>query len=314
MRSLTLAVLLLFPVVNIEAASALQVTFELQPAVTLPGIPVSFHFTFVNSTNSPQPVPKRMLLIVHDHDGNTFAAICCSGVTTMSVQSDWTDDVVSPHQNAVRDIFTGGQMRRPAWFADGRLSQPGTYQLEAWFLTGTLHHGVDSLPELSEIRQQSIISNLAVLTVQEPHGVDAEVWQRMLGFCKGTWSPTCLGPFSGSEPLIQQILSKYPQSTYAGWFATMSSAPAAEERSAILRGWLTQAKPDDYTDWRRLALAEDELAIMHTYGNIKPDASKLHADVARVILGDLARTTKIDAVRVRAEKHLAYLNTAKTED
>jgi hypothetical protein len=286
----------------------LQVTFELQPAVTLAGIPTSFRFTFRNPTNGRINVPDRVLLMVRDAAGNPFAP---GGGPRDIRYKVWPVEAIPAHGSIVREILSEGSLREPVWLGDGRLTGPGTYQLQAFFVVGTPLEATS----IEEIQQHSVVTNTVVLTLQQPRGIDAEVWKEMLAFCRGKWNPGCvIGPADRQAAFVKHVVTDYPRSTYAGWFATMMPGPTEEERAAVLRDWLAHAPADDYTDWRRLALAEWEVALSDKYHQTKPEISRVHEAAARELLTALIKNAKIDALRARAQDRLDYLNEPEPED
>src|SRR5262249_4160498 len=75
--------------------SGLQVDFQLQPNTTLPGIPVSLHFSFSNTTPAPLRLPRQLVLLVRGADGNVFAAAARSSNEYPPITvSEWSDDLI----------------------------------------------------------------------------------------------------------------------------------------------------------------------------------------------------------------------------
>ncbi len=311
MRTVTALCILLVGMIAAASSAAdlppLQVKFELTPDTTLPEIPVSFRFTFTNPTDQDIAVPNRLMILVHDPDGQTFAA----GDPHFAPRLDSWNGKVPPHALVVREILTEGSMRQPAWLGDARFARTGVFQLQALLVFGRIRDDA----EIADIRQQSIASNTTVLTVQEPQGIDAQVLRQLFTIC-GRRCPAgwLLGTSQGQAAFVKHVVSDYPRSSYAGWFATMLPTYDTEERIALLRGWLADAPEDQYTDWRRLFLANDEMAEMHRYGRVDPANARIQEQKAREILIPLVQKTKIDAVRQRAQEKLDYLNTPEPSD
>ena len=152
----------------------LRVTFAIEPATTLPGIPVSFRFTFVNTAKTPVAVPHQMSLLVQSNLGNDFVARCGIRSAEICPLQGWPEGEVVPAGGAVtHDIAIDGSLRSgPLAFGDPRLARPAVFTLQAFFFD-THRRELDFATARME---PNVASNSVTLNVQEPLGIDAEVW------------------------------------------------------------------------------------------------------------------------------------------
>jgi hypothetical protein len=309
MRRIIAVIGLLFSASLTHAASApsakLTVALDLEAEMTLPGIPVGFRVTFMNGGDAPLAIPARAVLLVRDDRGQSFLA-ASDVVRTLVVVEEWAGQKIQPHQNASYTLSTRGLMNHPAWFLDSRLSRPGRFEFQV--MAG------DDLREeigIDAARQIAVVSNTATLTVQEPAGVDAQVW-RLMKASRGDWSPGLLFGRAGQE-IAKRVLADYPNSSYASWFASTCPAPTTEARESILRDWLSRAPEDSNTNWRRLRLAESQIALADKYGRTQPELSRSYEAKARAIIKALLKVANDDELKKHAKERLDYLDDPDVE-
>lgn len=228
---------ILFSAALEEAATTpsaqLTVALELQAGVTLPGIPVSFRVTFTNTSGAPLTVPPKAALLVRDDQGASFLA-GCDVTKRILVVEEWADQKISPRQSASYILSTRGLMDHPRWFGDPELLRPGRFELQI-MVGDVLREGMP----IDEARQRAAVSNTVTLTVQEPSGVDAQVWRLMAAAGGGRWGPGFLYGRSGWA-LAKRVITEYPSSSYTPWFVSMGGAPTEQEDEAVLRDWLSR--------------------------------------------------------------------------
>jgi hypothetical protein len=304
MRRIMMVAGILFSTTFAEAASPqptqLSLTLDLQPAVSLPGVPVSFRVTFTNASGLPVMIPTKATLLVRDDQGQTFLAACDVTHKVHNVD-EWAGQTILPRQAAAYTLSTEGLMDHPAWFLDSRLSRPGRFELQL-FVSDNLREGLG----IEEIRQRAAVSNTAILTVQEPTGVDAEVW-RLMKTSDRNWSPGLVFGPAGQE-LAKRVIAEHSNSSYAAWFASTCAAPTTEERESILRQWLSRAPGDSLTNWRKLRLAQYEIGLAGEYGHQHPELSHTSETNARAILNTLLKESNDDDLKKRAKERLDYLD------
>src|SRR5258708_28628980 len=95
------------------------------------------------------------------------------------------------------------------FFADPRLTVPGTYGLQMTFLSAA-----------ADGSDVSIKTNVANLTVKEPSGIDAEVWKWLIQLNDGKpWTAYNWGlAGDGTAPALR---SRFPTSEYSRWVAQL---------------------------------------------------------------------------------------------
>lgn len=173
------------------------VTLRVDPATTLPGLPVAFLVTL------PEEVIERGLnevnavLHVTPNSGETFQALFSTDDPVQGRTVGW----INFH---LRSLASRGMIEvqqpvdppwGPDWFADHRLHEPGTYRLRLQILATELGMPAD------------LWSSEAILEVRQPAGPDAQAWEwlRTQGWKWEKWSPE-----SG-----RQLVDKFPSSGYA---------------------------------------------------------------------------------------------------
>jgi hypothetical protein len=279
-----------------------QLTLELalEQGVSLPGIPVSFRVTFTNAGSTPVSVPAKAALLVRADKGQSFLAYCDSGRRVLTVE-EWAGQKISPHQSNVYTLNTRGLMNHPAWFIAPGLARPGRFELQ--MLVGD---DLPNQPNIEEMRQHAVVSNTVTLTLQEPTGIDAEVW-RLMKALDGGWNPGQLYGHVGQE-IGKRVVTEFPDSSYASWFAAMGAATTTEERESILRDWLSRAPEDSNTNWRRQRLAESQIALADKYFDTKPELSRSYEAKARVNLNAILKQSDDNEVKRHAKERLDYLD------
>jgi hypothetical protein len=221
---------------------------------------------------------------------------------TILVVEEWADQQIPPHQNAAYALGTRGLMDHPRWFGDPELLRPGRYEFQ--IMVGD---GFREEMSIDDTRQRAAVSNTATLTVQEPNGVDADVWRLLDALGKGRWGPGLLYVRSGQD-LAKRIITDYPSSSYAPWLATTCAAPTTEEREAILRDFLGRLSEDSNTNWRRFRLVEWQVGLADKYFDTKPELSRTYEARARAILNALLKQSDDNELKKHAKERLDYLD------
>jgi hypothetical protein len=288
------------PAFGADRTTSLQVkSFDLVPHSTKRGIPVSLRLVVSNHSATWKALPAYAVLSVRTSDGTQFyASIGAGSIAGM----EWADDRLAPGETRAFEISTDGSFFRPIWFGDTRLHNPGTYLLDLLLSDSYSEEGPQG-----DRNQMAQLRATAVLTVEEPSGIDAEVWQLMQAFGGGTWQPSGLITRRGEE-LGDTILSQYSGSVYAGWFAATGTASDLEERANQLRRWLGEERSDALRPVRELRLVDFDVALMNKFSLTRPEKSKEYEQRARATLLKLSETKQSDAVRSRIREWLEYLD------
>jgi hypothetical protein len=208
------------------AAPSKSAGLRLDPATTLPGLPVGFLITLPDDVlakaveQDVNELPAR--LHVTAADGKTFEAAFddeanFNGWISLFMRSQPAHGIVQIQE--LVDPPLG-----PGWFADLRFQQPGTYRLRFEFLTTELGMSED------------LRSSEATLVVREPQGVDAAAWTwlRAQAERKGGWKR--ISWVDGGVDLIRQLTDRYPTSEYARYGVGMLTRNERDQE-----GWLEKA-------------------------------------------------------------------------
>ncbi len=177
MKTLTsyVAVLSLAASFSVHAAQPVDVSLKLEPDVTLPGLPVGVVVEVKNATTVEINVPLRAKLLVTPEDGEQFVALF-EGESDIGIlrELDETSDEppLLPGKQATfaAPLIPG---TGPEWFADRRLSVPGTYRLQM-VITGR-----------DDELNPGYYSNVVTLRVAEPDGTDADVRRHLQSITEG---------------------------------------------------------------------------------------------------------------------------------
>lgn len=293
-------------------AAEVTATLEVVPDHTLPGIPVSFRLTVTNSSSAAVQLPKRVVLAFQPPEEPEFAALWQNRSLSAPL-SEWFSDSVPPRATRTIDMATDGSLLRPDWFDQARCYRPGHYAVQ--ILLG--NYWVNDVrdyehTDVEHLRSQAVIlSSRAALTVDEPQGVDAVIWQEMVA---ADHSRCGLGSFFtiAGQKLAARVVKEFPSSAYAGWFATTGTGNSEAEKGAALIRWLRQAPTDSYTDLRRLHAAVWEIGAVHQNLMVDPAAARRHIALAREVLTPL-NSSGNGEIRRNAEEKLRELRDLEQE-
>jgi len=287
---------------SLGAAQPFRVSLELVPPETLPGIPVSIHFTVTNTSTAAAAFPHSAELLVRTSKGEEFITWCNSREVLRL--KDWPAKI-GPGETIERWFRTDGTFRKPEWLGDARFRRPGRFELQAFFDDSYIptESFLGSPTTIEQVRQRGIGSTIAVLNVREPTGVDAEAWQ-VMNRGRG-WAPAFLFDDEGRR-LAEQVTKTYPLSVYAGWIATTGTKGTTLERAEMLRTWLEKAPADAYTEWRQQQLAVFELGASDELARRDPQKSAALLAAAGARLNRLVREAKDSELKKSAAESLEY--------
>ncbi|HCX29866.1 MAG TPA: hypothetical protein DHU55_08890 [Blastocatellia bacterium] len=279
------------------AAGALRANFSADTSQTLQGIPVSFRVKLVNDESDPVNIPQNSILIATNGRGETFVVLSAGSAIAYSFTGA---ALLGGKAQRVYDIATNGTFLKPGVFLDGRLYDAGVYHLQLLLTDAHVSPGTP----IDDIARDAIKSNTIVLTVIEPHGIDAEVWQQMRRLTGGIWHPMkALTP--AGEEFAKMVVARYPDSSYAGWFATFGLGRSIEARAELLREWLEDhAANSTVSDRRKLLLATWDGLLADTFELTDPQKSQQHAIQARAELHAVATESNDATIRAQAKRQL----------
>ena len=288
-------------ILDAAAAQPFRVDLALVPSDSIVGIPVSARFKITNTGAVAVAFPRRAELLVRNARGHEFAAWC--NTREVLELKEWPATIGAGETKVVW-LRTDGTFYTPAWLSDGRFFEPGSrFELQAFFGDSwAASETINPPTSMEELRSKGLPSSVAVWSVREPTGIDAQAWKIMTS--DGGWSSTHLLSSSG-QAIGRRILSEYPTSAYAGWIATTGVGKTSAERAQMLRDWLEKAPVDAYTERRQLILAIHEIAAAGI-GPDDPAKSAAHKAAASAILRHLLETTTDGDIKGRARYYLGF--------
>lgn len=242
--------LLLLSGVSLLAAPSKSggVNLRLDPAATLPGLPVAFLVTLPVEVVELGMNEVGAVLHVTPPSGETFQAYFDYDAAQDSVDHQTTvQGSINLH---LQSLPSHGMIEiqqaidppwGPAWFADHRLHKPGSYRLRLQILATEL-----DMPE-------DLWSSEATLEVRKPEGADAEAWAWLLanGWKREKWS----------EDYGRHLVEKFPTTEYARYGVGMlarqhgdAAIPWMQKAIELSEGtWLA----DYYRIWQQGKRAAD---------------------------------------------------------
>jgi hypothetical protein len=288
------------------AASSIQLTLTLDPAETLPGLPVSFRIQAVNTSSSPARLPRWAVLEVTPKNGQPFLTV--AGIPR-SIQraAELRDggETMSPGETRRLDWWAGPES--PPWWAGPFWLEPGVYSLRLIADDRLEDYGSDQYSP--EGLADPIVSTSAALTIAEPTGADFEVWQ--IAKLKQSWD--------WISSSANEIWTRYPESTYAGYTLPHSRDDWGITLAAIERLLSERTggnKPHGaYLDWWRLEAIQIHDQKMDAAVKNDPNAAYQDAQAMRRYIDTiLANDTDPGLKRDAEERKLNLPTLAQLEE
>ena len=238
-------VALALAVAPIGATAQVAVSLATIPEKTLPGIPVAFRVTVSNPSAETLSLQNGVQIEVAASN-STFFAADDSGEPVWAPLDATTSAAINIAPGAHRDFFfsAGCSLADQPYFADARLTLPGSYSLRAKLLP----NGGGDTP---------LWSAPASFIVTEPQGSDAAVWSAMLqrsarsghsGFAASEW-------VASQFDLADEIYAKYPDSHYVPYVACFKRATTGQDRIALLQSALATSPEGPIADRLKLSMA-----------------------------------------------------------
>lgn len=205
----------------------IEARLELHSDHTLPGIPVGLTVFVINKGSTPFIVPSTAKLLVTTDKGVTFEALTGDRDLLTFVRLPYEDEaslIIRPNSSLDIVFPIHVSLAQPEWFFDERLSWPGVYRLQIRFENSANHTG--------EAITSSVLSNMVTLVVQELHGEDLLVWNRMLeisgneGWNASRW-------LSRGFALAKEIWERHRTSNYAPFIALILPIPIEDQISHV---------------------------------------------------------------------------------
>jgi len=278
----------------------------LDPSTTLPGLPVAFVVTIANPSDHPITFMNAMKLRVTTASG-TFMA---TGLNRDQV--DLPSEVercagepcvtVAAHGQKQLYVNFGPHLTSNEFFEDARLATPGTYTLQlVLYVEG---------PAPTEV-----ISSPAILTIRQPEGIDAQVWQFMRGQTTGgVWSLTQWA--LNGDLVAPKLRADFPTSGYIPWVAGLGRVTPPSNAVNVIDGALAMNPTPSLLSnllWTKAAtLAAWSNSAIMTNRNVNQCIE--FADQARDAYQMLAKFAPSDALKQIATDALKHLYSPATAD
>lgn len=198
------------------SAQQAEIALSVNSSHTLPGVPVGLSLVFRNTSPKPVTLKGFLFLKVIPEDGKPFIAQWELNSEAAPIPFPAQSLKLSPGQSKQIFYSLDPSLTSPAWFFDSRLSWPGTYRLQILVASSQ-----QELPN-------SLASSEAVLVVDEPHGEDALVWQRMVELSQGKGWGGNQWVYLGFT-ISKEIWEQHRTSNYLPYVAAMVPLPETDK-------------------------------------------------------------------------------------
>jgi len=265
--------ILTLTIVGFAAASsvaAIRLDFAVEPAETLPSIPVAFRLRAINTGTAPEALPTRVRLEART-GAEDWHPVCfatsehdeCTMHLPLAFDTAWPSSIeLAPGETRVLDYLPGPDS--PPWLDHPDLLKPGTYRLRL-------------VPWSEAVHEEPIKSNEAILTIQTPAGADAGAWQLISG----------LKHVSLERGLLaDQLWSLFPTSIYTA--ITPRNVPGRGDWNGYLNAFtevLGKNPPAGFADAFNHARAVAHIHLMdEAMDEFNVQKAFQHEEAARVLL------------------------------
>lgn len=263
-------------------ASPLHMTLSLEPAETLPGIPVTFRVSVTNTGSAAATLPQWVVLEVTPENGEPFLTVAGMPRSLQRAAAFYQGDrVIPPGESRTFDFWAGPES--PPWWAGPFWLEPATYSLRLVADEGLEKQEADVLTLREPHLIDPVVSNAAVLTIVTPTGVDAEVWTLAKAADNWDWH----------SMISDEVWEKYPDSEYAAYIVPREKNRGdVNERARLVDPLLERNPRGSFPDWWRLLDAQGHHKKMLRLMRTDPEAAFRESEVMRLHLeAILARDT-----------------------
>lgn len=292
----------------------LSVTLEVEPSTVLVGLSPSLRISVTNDGTSPAVSPKYAVVRVTPENGESFIALYGSGSNERHggiLGNERTS--IGPGERAIFEFRTSSITSRPEWFEDPRWLEPGTYRMQMLLMDSTRGISQQGGVNLESIIAVRAASREAVLTIEEPSGDDAIVWNAL----KEALHPRAdaLDPVYWDRPALQTVATEQvqllPGSAYAPYIAGSVRSDSPVRKLEILHRIIDAHDEGEMIDevWGQLAYDEMQLGREAELKKDIPAAIRWN-DQARLHLTRLSKSSNAD-VKGWSTKQLSELPSAK---
>jgi len=290
-----------------SAASSLSMSAEADPRSALPGVPVRLIVTVENKSDVRQTLPERMVIQVRPENGEPFIPEVFDQPVKMLPEEYLEARTLKPAEKRIYDIPLATELTAGA-MADSRLWAPGIYGLRLYFHDDlqsdpVSYFGLDGLLAAGRIRSPLLVSSEATLHVEQPTGVDAEVWATILKKTEGRG--LLINGLTKSDPLARELFAR--DSAYMPYLIDYMKSTPHDQFEAI---WSRIIKYDpDHPVVESVRLARARTKAYEAENSISKGANLqtilAQTDEARSELEALQKDARQDLVRIRSRNALA---------
>lgn len=243
---------------NAFASASVSLSVRLEPAETLPGVPVQIVYTLRNLTDHSIAVPATISLSVRSEGREPFFARWDDTHTVFVLPDADNPFVLKGGEERTFVNPMDSALAGPEWFADRRLLMPGQYSVTVVLgeernppvYPREIPLSGEGNPSDRTMRFETVVSNEVQLTVEAPTGDEAIIWQRMMkltgnkGWGTNDW-------MRQGNPLADEIWRDFPRSKYAQ-FVAYCVFPPRELRIQQLRDAIELDPDSIFADYLRL--------------------------------------------------------------
>lgn len=274
------ALILALLITSFTAAAALGdgvvSTLTIIPDTTLPGVPVSIAVHLTNNGNTPATLANYVRVQGTDQHGASFFAklhklddpdkifFSPSGDPSLVLAPGASTDVFLPISHALDG---------PPLFDNPKAVTPGRLLVQVYYT----------------IDGSEASTAPAVLTIRQPSGVDSAVWNLMTATVNGPWTTDAWESRAGQIAL--KVLSAYPSSGYAPYFALFAPGKTGIERLPFLAQGLSAAN-GPIADELRMCIASAHLGAMSDalFAERNLEKALAEANAARLMIDQVRKS------------------------
>lgn len=294
------------------AAAPLSIKAQAEPAVALPGIPVHLVLTVENASAVPQRLPSLLTIEARPQSGEPFLP----NARPETPVHPWPDEyrnalTIEPGQTRVYHLPLASELTARA-MGDPRIWNPGAYALRV-LLHDQLRNedvtrfGVHGLLGAGRIESPLLASTDATLRVDQPSGLDAEIWSAILAKTEGRG--LAMSTEDHSDAVARELWTRGSDSAYGPYLVYYIRKVAPEERQKI---WAHVIKRDPgHPIAQTIRIAAARRKALEARWSIARGASLetvlSETDDARKTLNELSKEVKNDLLRIAARNALAEM-------
>jgi hypothetical protein len=296
------------------AAQPLSIGVRVVPESALPGVPVSLRLSVRNRSNRVQMVPSLMLIRVRHADGTTFFP-SVSETPVRVFPEEYSDlRAVAPRTARVFEVPLAEDLTAGA-MADPRLWAAGDYEVQLILhdLSSTLdavayQRGNQHPPRAAG--DAPLVTPYAVLRVEVPRGVDADIWSKIVERTHGRG--LMVTPEGDADAIARELWGGGERSFYLPYVVRYTRHNSGEESAAICAAILERYPRHPVADVVRLSaldvLSREAETMAFNGGDLSAALQK--AEVARVELDKLRKVATSGLHRLRITRVLTAVPSA----